>query len=149
MFQCHSPKSSRPLPLPQKLSLNCIYIVFKEAFFKLYLVINSVLCFQVGDAGRESSPTGDPRSSHLESEAGLCVNLVPSTGPGAGWWVDTGALQKRQWDLYFHMGSGNRGTRPPPAPPRGLDEKEPPPQEPKMSGRGEHARDQSGRQASY
>ncbi|XDC60702.1 hypothetical protein R6Z07M_011884 [Ovis aries] len=35
----------------------------------------------VGDAGRESSPTGDPRSSHLESEAGLCVNLVP----GAGW----------------------------------------------------------------
>lgn len=28
------------------------------------------------------SPTGDPRSSHLESEAGLCVNLVPGGGGG-------------------------------------------------------------------
>ena len=87
-----------------------------EAFFNLYLVIDSILCFQVGDTGREASPTGDPRSTHLESEAGSCVTLVPWTGPGAGWWGDTGAPQKRQWALSSHMGSGNRGTRPVPPP---------------------------------
>lgn len=48
----------------------------------------------------------------------------------------------------FSHGIWEQGDKTAPHP-RGLDEKEPPPQEPKMSGRGEHARDQSGRQASY
>lgn len=49
----------------------------------------------------------------------------------------------------FSHGIWEQGDKTAAPPPRGLDEKEPPPQEPKMSGRGEHARDQSGRQASY
>ena len=89
-----------------------------EASFKLYLVVDSVLCFQVGDTGRDSSPTGDPRSSHLESEASSHVTLVPSTGPGVGVGARTQAPRRSDsglWLLTWDPGTGGQDRSPPEA----------------------------------